>query len=154
MTRWLTRAEAAKRVDRSERTIARWVERGHVREMLGRISEPQLLVADREMRQRRAHEGKTLVPRRQKRERMTAMDEREHFEYGYRLDDGTERWQEDFGRDGAWISADRDRSIAVIDIYDDEQAPAAIRRVLDAAGQRGVVLRRRVRVTTGDAEVV
>lgn len=62
-TVWLTRAEAAKRVARSERTIARWIEQGHVREMLGRISEPQLLIADREMRERRSHAGERLSAR-------------------------------------------------------------------------------------------
>lgn len=58
---WLTPAEAAQRVDRSERTIARWIEDGAVRVILGRISEPQLLEADRMKRERRAHVGERVV---------------------------------------------------------------------------------------------
>lgn len=58
---WLTPAEAAKRVDRSERTIARWIEAGAVKVILGRIAENQLLQADRVMRERRAHAGERVV---------------------------------------------------------------------------------------------
>lgn len=55
---WLTVEEAAKRVDRDVRTIYRWQEGGHIKILLGRVSEAQLLEADRLARKRRGRPRK------------------------------------------------------------------------------------------------
>lgn len=47
---WLTPADAAVRIGRSERTIRRWLTTGRIRTYLGRIDEHALLVADRDAR--------------------------------------------------------------------------------------------------------
>ena len=56
--KWLTVAEAAVRVGRSERTVYRWADGGHVVILLGRVAETQLLEADRAMRRRRGRPRK------------------------------------------------------------------------------------------------
>lgn len=58
MSAWLTVAEAAERVDRDVRTIYRWQEAGHLRIMLGRVLEAQLLEADKLARGRRGRPRK------------------------------------------------------------------------------------------------
>lgn len=47
---WLTLADAATRVGRSERTIRRWITTGRLRAYLGRVDEHALLLADRDAR--------------------------------------------------------------------------------------------------------
>lgn len=60
MTAWLTIEEAAKRVDRSLRTIYRWGEgeNPHLRILLNRVREDELLEVDRKMRGRRGRPRK------------------------------------------------------------------------------------------------
>ncbi len=49
---WLTRAQAAERVKRTERTIRNWESAGLLKPTLGRYREQDVLKADREMRGR------------------------------------------------------------------------------------------------------
>lgn len=84
---------------------------------------------------------------------MSEDDRVEYFEWGYRLPDGVERWEQDYGTDGSWIGHDSERGIPVIDIYDDTTAEK-IRAVLSKAGVDGEVLRRKVTVTRGPVEEV
>jgi len=58
MSAWLTIQEAAKRVERTQRTIYRWQADGHLKILLGRVSEAQLLEADRLARKRRGRPRK------------------------------------------------------------------------------------------------
>lgn len=56
MNGWMTVEEAAKRVNKSERTIWRWQQDGDIRVFEGGlIMESQLLEADKKRRQRRAY---------------------------------------------------------------------------------------------------
>ncbi|WAC65765.1 hypothetical protein OVA14_10590 [Agrococcus sp. SL85] len=55
---YLDRSAAAARVDRSERTIFRWVERGEITAIMGLFRETDLLEVDRTMRLRRGRPGK------------------------------------------------------------------------------------------------
>lgn len=48
---WLTVADAAARVRRSEATIRRWHSKGHIVIRLGRVDEKQLLTAQRLVKQ-------------------------------------------------------------------------------------------------------
>lgn len=66
---WLTRIEAAKRVGRSERTIARWEDRGLVKRVLDRYRESELLAVDLRMREKRSHAGERLRQRAAERSR-------------------------------------------------------------------------------------
>ncbi len=50
--RWLTLAEAAERVGRTNRSIRSWVQAGHIKPMLGRVRESELLAAEKLMRSR------------------------------------------------------------------------------------------------------
>lgn len=52
MSRWLTRAQAATRVGRSERTIRNWVHAGVLAPRLGRFLEDDVVKADKTMRAR------------------------------------------------------------------------------------------------------
>jgi len=75
------------------------------------------------------------------------------YEYGYRLEDGTEEWQSDYGTDGSWTAYDSERGIEAIDIYLGNEAKA-IYAGLDAARVTGVAIRKLVTRTEGSAEVV
>jgi predicted site-specific integrase-resolvase len=58
---WLTQAEAAARVGRSERTLRRWVAQGRLTTRLGRVDEHELFLAERDARQaRNTPRGATL----------------------------------------------------------------------------------------------
>lgn len=62
MLGWLTVAEAAKRVDRTERTIWLWAEKGLIKiHPGGKISERLLLAAEEEARKRRGRPKKQVV---------------------------------------------------------------------------------------------
>lgn len=62
--RWLTRDEAAKRIDRSERTLYRWEQHDLIKPLLGRYRERDLLEVDRRMRGRRGRpRGKVATHR-------------------------------------------------------------------------------------------
>ena len=62
MIGWLTVAEAAKRVGRSERTIYRWAEKHLVKvHTNGMIDERKLLAADEAQRSRRGRPKKEVV---------------------------------------------------------------------------------------------
>lgn len=50
--RWLTREDAAKRVDRKESTIKRWTKLGKLKPMFGLYREDDVLEVDKEMRER------------------------------------------------------------------------------------------------------
>lgn len=50
--RWLTLAEAAERVGRTSRSIRAWVQAGHLKPMLGRVRESELIAAEKLMRSR------------------------------------------------------------------------------------------------------
>lgn len=82
-----------------------------------------------------------------------------HYEWGYRLADGTEMWQMPH-KYGASIPALGDGGSRVLVggveiIGDDPKAVAAsIAAVLARFGKEGHVLRRRVTITTGDVERV
>jgi len=74
----------------------------------------------------------------------------EYTEWGYRLADGRECWQQDYGTDGTWISAGiNGGGIPVVDIYRDTDVPAEIRAALTTAGVSGTILKRKVIVTRG-----
>jgi hypothetical protein len=75
-----------------------------------------------------------------------------YYEYGFRTDQTGEVWAEDYGPYGVWTPNLPEHGIRNVDIYDD--APAAIRRELIRAGVKGDVLRRKVTVTRGEAQVV
>lgn len=64
MTRWLTRAEAAKRVKRSERTLYRWEQEQLLAPILGRYREDVLLEIDKRMRGRRGRPRKATREKR------------------------------------------------------------------------------------------
>lgn len=82
------------------------------------------------------------------------MDSLEYYEHGYRLADGTEAWEQDYGTDGSWTPPITRLGINVVDIYDG-QAVRSICRELDRAEIAEYdVLRRRVVETRHDAEVV
>ena len=55
---WLTIEEAAKRVDRSVRTIYRWQQAGWITILMGSVSEAKLLDADRLARRLRGRPRK------------------------------------------------------------------------------------------------
>lgn len=55
---WLDLAQAAKRAGRSERTVRRWIEAGHIKLVLGRMREGELLEVERRMRGRRGRPRK------------------------------------------------------------------------------------------------
>lgn len=75
-------------------------------------------------------------------------------EWGYRI--GTDEvWEADQGMDGTWTPWMPSLGMEHVDIYDDEQAPRAIRAELDRAGhgEKGQVIRRPVTTITGRAAV-
>jgi hypothetical protein len=77
----------------------------------------------------------------------------EWYEWGYRLADGTENWQIDYGVDGVWIGMDRVRHVRHVDIGDDDaENESSIRDALAEAGVEGVVLRRGVSIVYGEVE--
>ena len=51
---WLTRDEAARRVHRDPRTLARWIAAGRLTVILGLVCEDQLLHVERDCRRARA----------------------------------------------------------------------------------------------------
>jgi hypothetical protein len=77
----------------------------------------------------------------------------ESYEYGYRLSDGTEAWEIDYGTDGSWTSFDRARNIEAI-VMDYGDPVTAIYTALDKAGVEGVAIRRLVARTTGPTETI
>lgn len=77
----------------------------------------------------------------------------EHYEYGYRLADGTEVWEFEHGSDGRWISSGSILNLPVVDLYEGSEV-AAIYLMLERAGVGGVALRRLVRTTTVGPEIV
>jgi len=81
-------------------------------------------------------------------------DREEYFEWGYRLSDGSEHWEQDYGTDGSWISHVPAYGIPTIDIYDATDADK-IRAVLtNANAEYFTVLRRKVTTTRGPIEEV
>lgn len=71
------------------------------------------------------------------------------FEWGYRLPDGTTQWAYAHGTDGTWTSADAEKGIPAIDIYDGQEY-SAIRQALDAAGHLdAVVIKRKMTLKRG-----
>lgn len=68
MSRWLTLAEAAKRIQgdaaqaSAERRIRRWVEAGELRPLAGRFRAEDVLAAEKHMRARRGRPRKAPRP--------------------------------------------------------------------------------------------
>ena len=80
-------------------------------------------------------------------------DRSEWYEYGYRLEDGTESWQINHGTDGSWTAHDAAHNIAAIDMYDGSEVEA-IYAALDEAGVAGIALRKLITRFEGEWEAV
>ncbi|WP_157480066.1 hypothetical protein [Leifsonia sp. Root227] len=77
----------------------------------------------------------------------------EWYEYGFRTEPTGDVWAEDNGSDGSWTPALPKLGIRAIDMYDGLEADS-IRKELARAGIDGVVIRRLVTRTEGEAEIV
>lgn len=80
-------------------------------------------------------------------------DETQWYEYGYRTERLGDVWPVDYGTDGAWTSAYPEFGLGAIDMYDGQEVEA-IRREITRANVEGVIIRRLVKRTEGDPEVI